>query len=94
MKLIEIKLTNFLLGLIGDTDALMESPLSPDDENLVESFDEDVMALDAAHHEIPTNKKHLLAREDVSKQENPGKRKESIEKKDDESCKYFNISQF
>ena len=83
-----------MFGLIGDTDAVMESPLSPDDENLVENFDEDVVAFDTPRHGIPTNKNHLLIPEDISKQENPEERKEFIDKKDNENSKYFDISYF
>ena len=83
-----------MFGLIGDTDALMESPLSPDDETLVENFDEDVVALDTTRHEIATNKNHLLVPEDISKQETPEERQQPIDTKDNENSKYFGISQF
>ena len=94
MKLTEMELQNFLLGLIGDTDALMESPLSPDDENLVENFDKDVEALDTTHHEIPANKNNLLIGEDIPMPETPEERKQSIDTKDNHESKYLDIRWF
>ena len=80
--------------MIGDTDAVMESPLSLDEETLDDNFEQDTVFENESNGDILLNKKHLSNGTDISEHKREETEQFAADLKEKGNGKYFDISKF
>ena len=80
--------------MIGDTDAVMESPLSLDEETLDDNLEQDSIFDNEGNGEMLLNDRHLSNGSDISNHKKEESKQPEAESKQKKNGKYLDISKF